>query len=177
MDPRDFLGKGAEPWLYFYEDFLAAYDPDLRRDMGAYYTPAQVVKAMVRLMDGLLRREELGYSLGFAHEEVTVLDPAMGTGTFLLAALDRALDNVARAYGDGFRGQYAEEVAKRLHGIEIMVGPYAVAQLRLSQALQAEGGRLPQEGLHLYLADTLETPEAPPLEQTFFYEHLGEERR
>ncbi|MFN4073569.1 MAG: type ISP restriction/modification enzyme [Thermus sp.] len=177
VDPGAFRGTGADPWLYFYEDFLAAYDPDLRRDMGVYYTPVPVVRAMVRLVDGLLRGGGLGYPLGFAHEGVTVLDPAMGTGTFLLSVLEQALENVAHAYGEGFRGQYAEGVAHRLHGIEIMVGPYAVAQLRLSQALQAEGGSLPREGLNLFLADTLEAPEAPPLAQPFFYERLGEERR
>jgi len=177
VDPRSFRENGAEFWLYFYEHFLAAYDPELRRDMGVYYTPVQVVRAMVRLVNGLLKGKRLGYSSGFAHEEVTVLDPATGTGTFLLAVLDQALEDVTHVYGKGYRGQYAGEVARRLYGIEIMVGPYAVAQLRLSQALQAEGGSLPQEGLNLYLADTLEAPEAPPLEQPFFYERLGEERR
>jgi hypothetical protein len=176
VDPSVFHVHGVDPWLYFYEDFLQAYDPDLRKDMGVYYTPVPVVRAMVRLVDEALKE---GFSLaeGLAHEKVTVLDPAMGTGTFLLATLERALANVASLYGRGYRGQYAKEVASRLYGIELMVGPYAVAQLRLSQAVQGEGGSLPEEGLNLYLADTLEAPEAPPLEQVFFYERLAEERK
>lgn len=176
VDPQDFRGAEADPWLYFYEDFLAAYDPELRKEMGVYYTPARVVQTMVRLTDGLLR-EGFGFPLGLAEEEVTLLDPATGTGTFLLAALEQALNSVAELYGEGMRGQYAAKVANRLYGIELMVGPYAVAQLRLSQAIQAEGGSLPEGGLNLYLADTLEAPEAPPLEQPFFYERLAEERK
>jgi hypothetical protein len=176
VDPSVFRVHGVDPWLYFYEDFLQAYDPDLRKDMGVYYTPVPVVKAMVRLVDEALK-EGFGLAEGLAHEKVTVLDPAMGTGTFLLVTLERALANVASLYGEGYRGQYAKEVASRLHGIELMVGPYAVAQLRLSQAVQGEGGSLPEEGLNLYLADTLEAPEAPPLEQVFFYERLAEERK
>ena len=176
VDPSVFRIQGADPWLYFYEDFLKEYDPELRKDMGVYYTPVPVVRAMVRLVDEALR-EGFGLEEGLAHEKVTVLDPAMGTGTFLLAALERALANVADLYGEGYRGQYAGEVASRLHGIELMLGPYAVAQLRLSQAIQAEGGSLPEGGLNLYLADTLEAPEAPPLAQPFFYERLAEERK
>ena len=176
VDPQVFRGAKADPWLYFYEDFLAVYDPNLRRDMGVYYTPAPVVGAMVRLTDAVLK-QGFGFSLGLAEEEVTLLDPATGTGTFLLAALEQALNSVAELYGEGMRGQYAAKVVNRLYGIELMVGPYAVAQLRLSQAIQAEGGRLPEGGLNLYLADTLEAPEAPPLEQPFFYERLAEERK
>ena len=176
VDPQVFRGAKADPWLYFYEDFLAVYDPNLRRDMGVYYTPAPVVGAMVRLTDAVLK-QGFGFSLGLAEERVTLLDPATGTGTFLLAALEQALNSVAELYGEGMRGQYAAKVANRLYGIELMVGPYAVAQLRLSQAIQAEGGSLPEGGLNLYLADTLEAPEAPPLEQPFFYERLAEERK
>jgi len=176
VDPQVFRGAKADPWLYFYEDFLAVYDPNLRRDMGVYYTPAPVVGAMVRLTDAVLK-QGFGFSLGLADKRVTLLDPATGTGTFLLAALEQALTNVARKFGEGFRGPQATEVAGRLYGIELMVGPYAVAQLRLSQALQAEGGSLPEGGLNLYLADTLEAPEAPPLEREFFYERLAEERK
>jgi hypothetical protein len=176
VDPTHFSGGGADPWLYFYEDFLEAYDPQLRKDMGVYYTPVPVVRAMVRLVDDLLRTK-MGKPLGLAEEGVTVMDPAVGTGTFLLAALDQALGNAEGRFGPGMRSHYATEVADRLYALEVMVGPYAVAQLRLSQAIEAEGGRLPPGGLHVYLADTLEAPDAPPLEREFFYERLAQERR
>ncbi|MGC8968873.1 MAG: type ISP restriction/modification enzyme [Thermus sp.] len=176
VNPARFRRGGADPWLYFYEDFLEAYDPQLRKDMGVYYTPVPVVQAMVRLVDDLLRTK-MGKPLGLAEEGVTVMDPAVGTGTFLLAVLDRALANAEARYGPGVRRQYATKLADRLYALEVMVGPYAVAQLRLSRAIEAEGGRLPPGGLHVYLADTLEVPDAPLLVREFFYERLAQERR
>ncbi|MDW8055048.1 MAG: DNA methyltransferase, partial [Anaerolineae bacterium] len=82
-----------DPWLYFYEDFLAVYDPHLRRDAGAYYTPLPVVQAQVRLVDELLRTR-LHKKLGFAHPDVLTLDPALGTGTYLLSIVEHALHAV-----------------------------------------------------------------------------------
>lgn len=174
VDPAALRSAGGDPWLYFYEDFLAAYDPELRRDMGVYYTPVPVVQAMVRLVDDVLKNK-LDRLLGLAHENVTVLDPATGTGTFLLAVLEQAMANVQARWGSV--GSYATDLARQLYAFEVMVGPYAVAQLRLSQAIEAYGGQVPEEGLRLYLADTLEAPDAPPLDRPFFYDRLAQERR
>lgn len=176
VDPQALAKRGTEPWLYFYEDFLAAYDPELRKDLGVYYTPKEVVGAMVRLVDGLLKGR-LGRAEGLGHEGVTVLDPALGTGTFLLGVLERALENTEALYGPGFRGQKATEVAQRLYGFELMLGPYAVAQFRLSRAVREEGGQLPEGGLRVYLTDTLEDPYGgKPLERLgMVYERLAEE--
>lgn len=174
VDPAALRSAGGDPWLYFYEDFLAAYDPELRRDMGVYYTPVPVVQAMVRLVDDVLKNK-LDRLLGLAHENVTVLDPATGTGTFLLAVLEQAMANVQARWGSV--GSYATDLARQLYAFEVMVGPYTVAQLRLSQAIEAYGGQVPEEGLRLYLADTLEAPDAPPLDRPFFYDRLAQERR
>ena len=70
-------GGRRDPWLHFYEDFLAIYDPDLRKDAGAYYTPVEVVQAQVRIVDDLLRRR-MGKKQGWASGGVNVLDPAVG---------------------------------------------------------------------------------------------------
>ncbi|MGH2999929.1 MAG: N-6 DNA methylase, partial [Gaiellaceae bacterium] len=78
-------------WLYFYEDFLAAYDPNLRRQRGVYFTPPAVVQAQTKLVAELLR-ERFQKELAFADEGVSVLDPAVGTGTYLLAALAEGID-------------------------------------------------------------------------------------
>ena len=75
--PPTMLTGPEDPWLYFYEDFLAEYDPKLRRDAGAYYTPVEVVRAQVRLIDDLLVRH-LKKPLGFADPGVVTLDPAVG---------------------------------------------------------------------------------------------------
>ncbi|MCC6659551.1 MAG: N-6 DNA methylase [Phycisphaerales bacterium] len=153
--------KGPDPWLYFYEHFLAAYDPKLRRDSGVYYTPVQVVRAQVALVDHLLR-ERLGRAEGFAHPGVVTLDPAVGTGTYLLGVVDHALRGVESAQGAGAVPARASALARNLHGFEIMTGPYAVSELRLSGALRDRGASVPPGGLGVYLADALESPHVTP---------------
>jgi hypothetical protein len=83
------LSKGKpDAWLYFYEDFLEVYDNALRKKTGSYYTPPEVVQAMVRLTDEALRDPALfGRHEGLAAKDVTIADPATGTGTFLLGVL------------------------------------------------------------------------------------------
>ena len=153
--------KGEDPWLYFYEYFLSAYDPKLRKDSGVYYTPVQVVKCQVALVDDLLRKR-LGKSGGFAHKDVITLDPAVGTGTYLLGVVDNALDAVKAAQGGGAVAAKATALAANLYGFELMTGPYAVSELRLTRALKDRGATLPKDGLGVYLADTLESPHGQP---------------
>jgi uncharacterized small protein (DUF1192 family) len=165
--------EAHDPWLYFYEDFLAAYDPELRRNTGVYYTPVEVVRAQVRLIDRLLV-ERLGRPLGFADPDVLTLDPAVGTGTYLLGVIDHALDRVRNEQGAGAVAAHAGDLAGRLHGFEIMVGPYAVAQLRVSRALAERGGELP-DGPGIRLTDTLESPFTEPQRVMAWYRLLSDE--
>ena len=153
--------KGKDIWLYFYEDFLAAYDPKLRKQAGVYYTPAEVVQAQVTLVAELLR-DRFGKPLGFADENVRVLDPAVGTGTYLLAALQHGLDAATAGFGAGHGAAKATVMAQSFHAFERMIGPYAVAHLRLARDILAAGGQLPAEGVQVYLTDTLESPHAAP---------------
>lgn len=177
VDPAAIRSDGEDPWLYFYEDFLAVYDPKLRNERGVYYTPAQVVKAQVTLVDDLLRNR-LGKPLGVADKDVTVLDPAIGTGTYLLRTLQQGVDNATKQYGAGAAGSFASQMARNLYGFELLVGPYAVAHLRLTQAVKEAGGREPDDGVHIYLTDTLESPnEAATLSHSFFEAPLAEEHR
>lgn len=179
VDPEVLKSSSKEekdPWLYFYEDFLAEYDPKLRRDMGVYYTPTPVVRAMVALTDHLLK-VKLKKERGLADETVTILDPAAGTGTFLLGVLEKVAESVNER-GTAIQAGQVTSLAERMYAFEIMIGPYAVAQLRLSRAIKAYGGRIPKGGLRIYLADTLESPLTPkPLEETFFLERLSIERK
>lgn len=147
---------GGDLWLYFYEDFLAAYDAQLRRQSGVYYTPHEVVEAQVALVAELLR-EEFDRDLGFADNDVIVLDPAVGTGTYLLGALDSGARTVEHL-GPAAQAERTTAMARNFYGFEILVGPYAVAQLRLAQRVLANGGALPDEGLNVFLTDTLESP-------------------
>lgn len=168
--------QGKDPWLYFYEDFLSEYDPKLRQDSGSYYTPRQTVQAMVRLAAAALR-DRLGMPLGFAAPEVMTLDPAAGTGTFLLGILAETLAPIEAAQGTGALPGYAEALAKQLHGFELQVSPYAVAQLLVSRALAGYGAHLPPEGPQIYLTDTLESPDITPPFPTLLTRELTEQHK
>src|SRR5207244_8764016 len=125
-----------EEWLYFYEDFLEVYDNKLRKRTGSYYTPPQVVSAMVNLVDEALRGPLFGRPAGFAAVDVVVADPAVGTGTFLLGVLRRIASTVSADQGPGAVRGAIEAAAKRVIGFEIQFGPFAVAQLRVIAELQ-----------------------------------------
>jgi hypothetical protein len=161
VDPDALDRSGGDPWLYFYEDFLASYDPRLRNQRGVYYTPVEVVKAQVNLVADLLKLR-LGKPLAYAEEGVTLLDPATGTGTYPLTALQHGLDVVEAEYGLGERGAAASLMARNFHAFELLVGPYAVAHLRISERVIDAGGALPRDGAHVYLTDTLESPHTTP---------------
>ncbi len=153
------LNRQGDPWIYFYEQFLGAYDPELRRNRGVFYTPVEVVGIQTRLAAELLRTR-FGRSLAFADDGVNVLDPAAGTGAYLLSVLDHAAEAVREQYGQGAITGRLSSLAERLFGFEILAGAYSVAHLRLTQRLQEAGvtGRPPK----VYLTDTLESPYRPP---------------
>jgi hypothetical protein len=184
LNPHDFLKSKPDLWLYFYEDFLAAYDPKLRKDYGVYYTPREVVELQVRLASELLEKR-FGKKLGFADDGVVFLDPAVGTGTYPVAAVKHGLEKVRARSGPGAVPARARQMAENMHGFEVLVGPYAVAHLRLTQALEgaindAKGEGEPEERLDkrlsIYLADTLESPNAaPPGGLTLTYKALTQE--
>lgn len=172
--PTATLSGPEDPWLYFYENFLAKYDPKLRRDAGAYYTPVEVVRAQVRLIDDLLVNR-LGKPLGFADPGVVTLDPAVGTGTYLLGVIEHALGRIEEEQGAGAVAGQATALAKNLYGFELLVGPYAVSELRVSRTLHDRGADLPQDGTHLYLTDTLESPHASPPQSPLFLQPIAEQ--
>ncbi len=172
--PQSTLTSPEDPWLYFYEDFLAVYDAKLRKNAGAYYTPVEVVRAQVRLIDSLLV-ERLGKPLGFAETGVVTLDPAVGTGTYLLGVIEHALNRVEADQGPGAVSGQATTLAQNLYGFELMVGPYAVSELRVSRALSDRGAQLTARGTQVYLTDTLESPYAQPLQLPFILQPIAEQ--
>ena len=174
VDPAALTRGGKDPWLYFYEDFLAEYDPQMRKDAGAYYTPVEVVQAQIHLVAELLEKH-FNKPFSFVDEGVITLDPAVGTGTYLLAALEHGLEQITAAKGPGIRANAATRAAQNLYGFEVLVGPYTVAHLRLTRQIQAAGGQLPPDGVHIYLTDTLESPNLPPPQFPFAYKVLAEE--
>ena len=150
--------SNPEAWLYFYEDFLSVYDNELRKKTGSYYTPPEVVRAMVRLVDEALRSgQRFALPEGFASPEVTVADPATGTGTFLLGVLRRIAQTTAADQGPGAVPAVVEAAVSRLIGFEIQFGPFAVAQLRILAELRS----------------LLDDPDAAPVTRLFVTDTLG----
>ena len=154
-DERELFAK--DPYVYFYEDFLRAYDKDISQRRGVYYTPPPVVHFIVRAVNDLLK-DTFGIPSGLAdRKRVTVLDFATGTGTFLLEVLQQIFEAVP----ESVRNQVVQEhVLKNLYGFEYLIAPYTVAHLKLSQFLHDKGYVMqPDERLNIYLTNTLETIE------------------
>ena len=174
------VGKGnPEAWLYFYEDFLSVYDNDLRKKTGSYYTPPEVVRAMVRLVDEALRSgERFALPDGLASPDVTIADPATGTGTFLLGVLRRIAQTTAADQGPGAVPAVVEAAVSRLIGFEMQFGPFAVAQLRLLAELRIlldDPDAVP--ATRLFVTDTLGNPYAEEEYLPQILMPLGESRR
>lgn len=150
-------GGKADVYLHLYEHFLSIYDPEQRKKTGSYYTPVEVVDQMVRLTDQALR-QYLNKPHGFADKGVSVIDPAMGTGTYPLAVLRAVAHDENLDPGD--RSDALTRLAKNLYGFELQSGPFSVAELRISETLRELGGELPEEGLNLYVTNTLGNPTA-----------------
>ena len=153
------ISKGdPETWLYFYEDFLEVYDNKLRKLTGSYYTPPEVVEAMVRLVDEVLKSPGFGLHAGLASPSVTVADPATGTGTYILAVLKKIAQSVSDDEGEGAVSQAINAALKRLVAFEIQLGPFAVAQLRILAEVIELTGAAPTEALRMFVTDTLCDP-------------------
>ena len=170
----DKLSKGEpEAWLYFYELFLQQYDTALRKRTGSYYTPPEVVTAMVGLVDEALRSPtRFDLPQGLASSDVTLVDPAVGTGTFLLGVLQRIRRTVEDSEGAGSVPAAITAALSRLIGFELQFGPFAVAQLRVLAELidlvssDADGDDASEAlqkalsaDLKLYITDTLADPD------------------
>lgn len=152
-----------DPVIHFYEDFLEEYDPILRRTMGAYYTPTPVVRFISQSLD-LILKNEFGLADGLAdvtkladgkNHRVQILDPAVGTGTFI--------SGIIREIYKKFKGQEGRwpkyvhnDLLPRIHGFEIMMAPYTIAHLKLGMAFKETGFKYFNNRLGIYLTNSLE---------------------
>lgn len=165
-----------DAYLHLYEHFLEVYDPDRRKDSGSYYTPHEIVEEMTRLTEEVLIHR-LGKARAFADESVFTVDPAMGTGTFLQTVLERVAQKVADEDGPGAVAASLTEASRRIAGFEIQMGPYAVAELRVADLLTSQGGSLPDDGVQLFVADTLDDPYVAHQELAAFFHDISESRK
>ena len=191
---RDFGDRNPQedPVIHFYEHFLAAYDKKQKVNRGVFYTPRPVVNYIVRSVDELLRKE-FGLADGLAdtttwgemakrHEDlkipegtspaqafVQILDPATGTGTFLVEVIDlihKTKVEAWKARGHGekkieelWNDYVPKDLLPRLHGYELLMAPYAIAHLKIGLKLYETGYRFEsQERARVYLTNALEPP-------------------
>ncbi|MFB3892985.1 MAG: type ISP restriction/modification enzyme [Phycisphaerae bacterium] len=147
---------------YFYEPFLEAYDPALRKQLGVWYTPPEIVQYMVKRVDRVLR-EELAVEDGLADERVYVLDPCCGTGAFLVAVLDRIAATMRDKGGDALVSHDLKTaVQQRVFGFEILPAPYVVSHLQLGLRLADLGVPLTgRQRVGVYLTNALTGWEPP----------------
>lgn len=157
VDFTRFPKHETRAYATLYETFLATYDNALRKQSGSYYTPAPVVAAMAGLTDQVLRRR-LGAKDGFASPQVTVLDPAAGTGQYPVEVLELIAAVIQHQEGPGAVPARLTQAAERIIGIEKQAGPYAVAEMRVAELLARHKATTPNGGLRLYVADSLDDP-------------------
>ena len=146
-----------DPFIYFYEDYLKAYDKSTRESRGVYYTPPPIVNFIVRAIDDILK-DSFDIPQGLAdRDRVTVLDFACGTGTFLVEVLERIFETIGGEKSAKAEGYVREHMLKNIFGFEYLIAPYTIAHLKLGQYLKDKGHPLSgDERFQVYLTNTLE---------------------
>lgn len=163
-----------DPIIHFYEEFLAEFDPKLRKSRGVWYTPEPVVKFIVRAVDEVLT-SEFNLSKGLSDtskitikvdnpskkgkidkevHKVQVLDPATGTGTFLAETIKFLYEKKQYLKWNSY---VTEHLIPRLHGFEIVMASYAMAHLKLDLLLKLTGYEpTTTQRLKVFLTNSLE---------------------
>ena len=172
--------KEGDAVPYFYEPFLEAFDPRLRKQMGVWYTPKEVVQYMVARVDNALK-DDLNVPLGLAADNVYVLDPCCGTGAFLAEVLRRIKANLTRKAQGAIDGERIKQAAvNRLFGFEIIPAPFVVAHMQMELTLQELGAGFndgDSEGAQIYLTNALTGWGAENGEKIWFPELAAERNR
>lgn len=138
----DGVADATSAITYFYEPFLEAFDPELRKQLGVWYTPPEIIRYQVLKVDTLLR-EELGCERGFADPRVVALDPCCGTGAYLVEVLRSVAEQLTSEGVEASLGaELLDAACHRVLGFEILTAPFVIAQLR-AYLLLAELGATP----------------------------------
>ncbi|TXE89160.1 DNA methyltransferase [Campylobacter jejuni] len=133
---RSILSTHKDPYLHFYETFLASYDPKLREVRGVYYTPAPVVIFIINAIDEALK-QDFNHKKGLSEaldKNITLLDFATGTGTFLLEAFRKALEPISK----NSVNYNPKVLIDKFCGFEFLIAPYTIAHLKISQSFKEE---------------------------------------
>ena len=168
----------GEAVTYFYEPFLEAFEPALRKELGVWYTPNEVVRYMVARVDRALK-DDLGIADGLAADNVYVLDPCCGTGAYLAEVLRRIASNLEERGLGALTGAHVKRAAtERVFGFEIMPAPFVVAHLQVGLAMRALDAPLADDGderAGIFLTNAL-TGWEPSVQKPLPFPELEEER-
>ena len=157
LSQKDLLGEHIykDPYLHLYEDFLKEYDESLREVRGVYYTPAPVVKFIIDSIDLTLQKDfnKQGLQSAITDDNITLLDFATGTGTFLLEAFRKALESSNK----NSVKYNPKALIQRFYGFEFLIAPYTITHLKISQAFKEEfeAQLNDNESLNITLTNTL----------------------
>ncbi len=167
-----------DPVIHFYETFLATYNPQERQRLGVYYTPLPVVSYIVRSIHKLLK-DKFGKGEGLATNDVTLLDPAAGTLTFVVQAIKQVQKELEEKKKQGLITSYIEEhILRNFHAFEILVAPYTVGHFKVSMVLEEMGYRFKEdERFRFYLTNTLEMKEPTQISFLIDLTKEGQEAR
>ena len=166
VDKREFFRHFEEEHAvqYFYEPFLEAYDPELRKQLGVWYTPPEIIKYQVERIDTVLR-EELDIADGLADPNVVVLDPCCGTGGYLVEVIRKVHKTLDAKGGDALTAQQLKKAAiERIFGFEILPAPFVISHLQIGLLLRELGAPLvdkKHERAGVYLTNALTGWEPP----------------
>ena len=180
VDRKAFFQKfdQGEAVQYFYEPFLQAFDPELRKQLGVWYTPSEVVRYMVARVDKALK-EDLQIENGLAAENVYVLDPCCGTGAYVSEVLRRISQNLQeRGVGALVGSRVKRAATERVFGFEIMPAPFVVAHLQVGLTMQDLNAPLSEDGSEragIFLTNAL-TGWEPTVQKPLPFPELEEER-
>jgi len=175
---RDFgkVTKQEDPVVHFYEDFLKAYDPKMRKARGVYYTPEPVVSYIVRSIDYLLKTK-FNKPWGLADKDVMILDPACGTGTFLYFVIQEIYDTLKeKGQLGGWNDYVKNHLLPRIFGFELLMAPYTVAHMKLGMLLKKLGYDFTgDQRLEIYLTNSLGETVTKGETKAAFKEYIAEE--
>ncbi len=161
-------GKKKDPIYHLYETFLFNYDPERKKRLGIFYTPPEVVSFIVNSVNLLLKNRKLfsspdglaTYKSDSSQDSITLLDPAVGTGTFFIEAIDKALKEVKNKYSKSrdFITQFIRNhILKHFFAFEILIAPYVVSHLKTLFHLTKQGFEFKEsDKLNIFLTNTLE---------------------
>lgn len=161
--------RKKDPVYHLYETFLSSYDPERKKKLGIYYTPPEIISFIINSVSSILKDKNLfqardglaTYKSNSLKNSVTLLDPALGTGTFFVEAIEKAIEEAKERYSksEDFTNQFIRNhILKHFFAFEILIAPYVVSHLKtlFNLASRYKFNFTEKDSLNIFLTNTLE---------------------